>query len=122
MGLPAPILQQTVEFYNLHAAQGRDPLFGKHRDFLKPLSSPPYGVFDLSVGKPQIYRAYTLGGLRIRPTGEVLTPAGEVLPGLYAAGRTTSGLSAQSCAGSGAQIGEGTYFGRSAGRAAALAH
>ena len=47
---------------------------------------------------------FTLGGLRTLPSGEVLSPAGGVVPGLYAAGRTTSGLSAQSCAGSGACI------------------
>jgi succinate dehydrogenase/fumarate reductase flavoprotein subunit len=120
LGLPERALQNTVEFYNLHAARGVDPLFGKQPKRLKPLTKPPFGVFDCSVGKVGIYRAFTLGGLRTLATGEVLTPTGEVLPGLYAAGRTTSGLSAQSCAGSGAQIGEGTFFGRLAGRAAAL--
>jgi predicted oxidoreductase len=61
----------------------------------------------------------TLGGLMTRVTGEVMTPAGEVLPGLYAAGRATSCLSAQSCGSSGLQVGEGTFFGRLAGQSAA---
>jgi succinate dehydrogenase/fumarate reductase flavoprotein subunit len=120
LGLPEMALQHTVAFYNHHAGRGVDPLFGKQAQHLKPLNSPPFGVFDCSVGKVGIYRAFTLGGLHTQATGEVLDPAGAVIPGLYAAGRTTSGLSAQSCAGSGAQIGEGTYFGRLAGRAAAL--
>jgi succinate dehydrogenase/fumarate reductase flavoprotein subunit len=121
LGLPEMALQHTVAFYNHHAARGVDPLFGKQAKHLKPLTSPPFGVFDCSVGKVGIYRAFTLGGLRTLVTGEVLDPTGAAIPGLYAAGRTTSGLSAQSCAGSGAQIGEGTYFGRLAGCAAALA-
>lgn len=121
MGLPEGVLQATVEFYNRFAAQGHDPLFGKNAKFLKPLTAAPFGVFDCSVGKVDIYRAATLGGLRTTPDGAVLTPGGEPLPGLFAAGRSTSGLSAQSCAGSGAQLGEGTFFGRRAGRLAALA-
>lgn len=122
MGLPEGALQATVEFYNRFAAQGRDPLFGKHARFLRPLTSPPFGVFDCSVGKVDVYRAMTLGGLRTTPDGAVISPGGDAIPGLFAAGRTTSGLSAQSCAGSGAQLGEGTFFGRRAGRRAARAN
>ena len=122
MGLPEGTLQATVALYNRFAAEGRDPLFGKHPKFLKPLTVAPFGVFDCSVGKVDLYRAMTLGGLRTTPDGAVLSPAGEPVPGLFAAGRASSGLSAQSCAGSGAQLGEGTYFGRRAGRSAARAN
>ena len=62
----------------------------------------------------------TLGGLRTATTGEVLDPQGAAIPGLYAAGRTTSCLSASNCFTSGIQLGEGTFFGRLAGRSAAL--
>ena len=35
---------------------------------------------------------FTLGGLETLPTGEVLDVDGNVIPKLYAAGRTTAGL------------------------------
>ena len=52
--------------------------------------------------------------------GQVRTPTGEVIEGLYAAGRTTAGLPrcAESYA-SGMSIGDASYFGRRAGRAPA---
>ncbi len=118
--LPKGALQRTVAKYNADAAKRLDPLLGKRPENLKPLDRPPFGVFDCSLGSAQPYMGMTLGGLHTRPTGEVLSPAGEAIPGLYAAGRTTSCLSAQNCFTSGIQLGEGTFFGRLAGRAAAL--
>ena len=38
---------------------------------------------------------FTLGGLETLPTGEVLNKYGEVIPKLYAAGRTTAGSSSR---------------------------
>jgi succinate dehydrogenase/fumarate reductase flavoprotein subunit len=111
----------TLDLYNRYAREGRDPLFGKGREHLVPLDHPPYAVFDCSVEATGVYLTMTLGGLMTRVTGEVMTPEGEVLPGLYAAGRATSCLSAQSCGSSGLQVGEGTFFGRLAGQAAARA-
>ena len=61
---------------------------------------------------------FTLGGLATTVDGEVLDLGGEPIPGLYAAGRTTSGIQAWGYI-SGTSLGEGTYFGRRAGRAAA---
>jgi 3-oxo-5alpha-steroid 4-dehydrogenase len=48
----------------------------------------------------------------------VLDPGGRVIPGLYGAGRATWGVSAGSYS-SGLSLGDGTFFGRRAGRAAA---
>ena len=57
----------------------------------------------------------------IRPAhwfnGRVLTASGEVIPGLYGAGRATSGVSVGGYS-SGLSLGDGTFFGRRAGRAA----
>jgi len=50
--------------------------------------------------------------------GEVLHVDGSPIPGLYAAGRTTSGLPSWGYI-SGTSLGDGTYFGRRAGSAAA---
>jgi len=65
-----------------------------------------------------IYAGFTLGGLRTAVDGEVLTNAGNPIAGLFAAGRTSSGVAAWGYA-SGTSLGDGTYFGRRAGRRAA---
>jgi succinate dehydrogenase/fumarate reductase flavoprotein subunit len=121
VGFPESALTTTVEFFNRHAANGEDPLFHKAPKYLRPLSAPPYSALNLSVGK-SIIPAFTLGGLETLPTGEVLTPDGRTVPGLYAAGRTTAGLphSASGYA-SGLSIADGSFFGRQAGRSAARA-
>ena len=118
--LPSGALQRTVEAYNTNATRGTDPILGKLPENLRPLDRPPFGVFDCSLGGEQPFMTLTLGGLRTATTGEVLDPQGRTIPGLYAAGRTTSCLSANNCFTSGIQLGEGTFFGRLAGRSAAL--
>ncbi|WP_255281816.1 FAD-binding protein [Actinomadura madurae] len=50
--------------------------------------------------------------------GEVRDLSGEPIPGLYAAGRTASGIHGEGYV-SGTSLGDGTFFGRRAGRAAA---
>jgi 3-oxo-5alpha-steroid 4-dehydrogenase len=117
MGLPDGSLCATLELYNRHAARGEDPLFGKARAFLQPLRTPPFGAMDCS-SSACTYATFTLGGLHTRASGEVLTPDGDPVPGLYAAGRTTSGIGAGGYC-SGISLADGTYFGRLAGRAAA---
>jgi 3-oxo-5alpha-steroid 4-dehydrogenase len=67
-----------------------------------------------------IYAPFTLGGLHTLVDGEVLDLDGEPIPGLYAAGRATSGVAAQGYC-SGLSLGDSTYFGRRAGRSAAKA-
>jgi len=119
MRLPEGALQRTLEYYNLHAARGEDPLFHKQRQHLRPLDRPPFAAFDL---RPErfVYAAFTLGGLHIDAGGGVLSQRGERVPGLFAAGRTTSGLSKQGYS-SGISLGDGSFFGRRAGRSAAAA-
>jgi 3-oxo-5alpha-steroid 4-dehydrogenase len=111
IGLPAGSLQATLDAYNEAAARGEDPAFHKASDFVIPVE-PPYGVVDLSVDR-SFYATFTLGGL-------VTTPDGVAAPGLFAAGRTTAGIAVGGYV-SGISLGDGTYFGRRAGRAAATA-
>ena len=117
LDFPIGSLQHTLAFYNEHAANGEDPLFRKAKEYLKPLDKPPYAALDFTTDTA-LYTVFTLGGLHTRPTGEVLTPDGDPIPGLYAAGRTTSGLAAQGYS-SGLSIADATFFGRKAGRNAA---
>jgi 3-oxo-5alpha-steroid 4-dehydrogenase len=119
LGITAPLLRQTVAFYNEHAARGEDPLFHKRPQHLRPLDRPPYGAIDL---RPEAipYAVFTLGGLQIDAEAAVLTPSGGRIPGLFAAGRTTSGISKQGYS-SGISLGDASFFGRRAGRSAAAA-
>lgn len=119
LGAPRFSIENTLNFYNRYAAEGLDPLFKKKSEFVQPLIKPPYTLFDCSLDSAPLYSGFTLGGLHTRVSGEVLCNDGSEIPGLYAAGRATSCLSAQSCGSSGLQLGEGTFFGRLAGRSAA---
>lgn len=113
MGFPDGSLQATVEVYNRHAEQGEDLLFHKRAEFLRPLKAP-FGAIPLTGP----YAVFTLGGLVTTVDGEVVGPGARPIPGLYAAGRATSGIPSWGYA-SGTSLGDGTFFGRRAGRAAA---
>ena len=111
-----------IESYNRAAERGEDPLFHKAPAHLRPLSVPPFAALDCCTAN-SFFGVFTLGGLAIRASAEVLSPEGDVIPGLFAAGRNTAGLCLEGRGyASGLSIGEATFFGRVAGRnAAALA-
>ncbi|OBB98822.1 flavoprotein [Mycobacterium sp. 852013-50091_SCH5140682] len=113
IGLPPGSLQHTVEAYNDGATRGEDPLLHKKPQWLRPIGAP-LGAIDLreSTG------GFTLGGLATTLDAEVLHVSGEPIPGLYAAGRSTAGLAAWGYA-SGISLGDGSFYGRRAGAAAA---
>lgn len=119
LGLPEGQLVQTVATYNKHALAGKDPLFHKSAEWLKEIKAP-YVALDVTPGKGAFLPYFTLGGLDTLPSGEVLTAEGEVVPGLYAAGRTACGVPRRGkgyC--SGISVGDATFTGRMAGIAAA---
>ncbi|MAL94302.1 MAG: flavoprotein [Haliea sp.] len=119
LGLPAGELVHTVERYNAYAEAGEDPLFHKHTQWMQPLVEPPFAALSFC---PEDYPAtgFTLGGLTTQPTGEVLDVDGQPVPGLYAAGRTTCGLPRWGEGySSGISLGDGSFFGRLAGRTVA---
>ena len=119
LGMVEGTLVNTVRIHNHYAAKGEDPLFHKTAQWLKPLDAPPFAALACHLGEA-FYPYFTLGGLSTRPTGEVLTADGDVIPGLYAAGRTCCGLprSAEGYS-SGMSLGDCTFFGRLAGATAA---
>ena len=115
MGLAPRSLQSTVASYNEAAERGEDPLLHKKAQWLKPIGSP-VGAVDLreSTG------GFTLGGLTTSLDAEVLDVSGRPIEGLYAAGRSASGLAAWGYA-SGISLGDSSFYGRRAGRHAAKA-
>ncbi len=119
--LPLGSLQKTMAQYNAAAAQGSDPLWNKHPDWVKPLDKPPYAAFDLSYTATS-YRYLTLGGLRTTAESEVLDADGKIIPGFYAAGACVSSIPQDGKGyASGLSLGPGSYYGRVAGRNAARA-
>jgi len=121
LGMPDGALVHTIDVYNRHAARGEDPYFHKMPAYLRPRSAPPYAALDCTTAN-SIFGVLTLGGLATAATGEVLTNEGAVIPGLWAAGRNTAGLTLEGRTyASGLSIGDATFFGRVAGRRAAAA-
>jgi succinate dehydrogenase/fumarate reductase flavoprotein subunit len=117
LGLPAGSLQATLALYNQHAENASDPVFHKSADYLEKLDRPPFGAFDCTTDKA-LYAVFTLGGLHTDTEGRVLDPEGDPIAGLFAAGRSTSGLAVGGYS-SGLSLGDGSFFGRRAGRTAA---
>jgi 3-oxo-5alpha-steroid 4-dehydrogenase len=118
LGLPGGSLVATLAEYNENAARGEDPQFHKAATYLQPLT-PPLGALDCSTSN-SIFGAFTLGGLSVQASGEVLRSNGRIVEGLFAAGRCTAGLCRQGKTyASGLSIGDASFFGRLAGRSAA---
>ncbi len=120
--MPAGSLEATVTLYNRHAADGHDPVFHKDPKWLRPLT-PPYAAIDPRLGfaggrgtASTGFAGFTLGGLRTTVDGEVVGVTGSPIPGLYAAGRVSAGMHGGGYI-SGTSLGDGTFFGRRAGRA-----
>jgi len=116
LGLPEGALESTIDFFNEHAARGEDPLFHKREPFLMPLTKAPFGAIDCTTQNSR-YAVFTLGGLATDVDGQVLDAKSRPIPGLFAAGRATSGLAVGGYS-SGLSLGDGTFFGRRAGRLA----
>ncbi|MFT3975600.1 MAG: FAD-dependent oxidoreductase [Sphingomonas bacterium] len=116
--MPEGTLAATMAFYNRHARDGRDPLFDKQTPILTPLDQGPFVALELNF-QSSYFSHFTLGGLRTSIDGAVLDRGGQAIPGLFAAGRCTSGLPAWGHGySSGLSLADCTFFGRRAGRAA----
>ena len=67
----------------------RIPCSTRRAKWLRPLQTPPYAALDCSTQR-SIFGVFTLGRPRRRDHGRgAAAPEGEVVPGLYAAGRCT---------------------------------
>lgn len=116
LGMSEGTLSHTVHHFNKHAAEGKDPICNKDAEWLKVLDQAPFAALELNAST-SYFSFFTLGGLNTAPTGEVLDRGGQPVPGLYAAGRTTSGLPRWGHGySSGLSLADCTFFGRMAGR------
>lgn len=130
IGVDPDGLRATAARFNEHAAEGRDPDFGRgqsvfdifHGDdrfegarrTLRPLTEPPFHALRLYIGA-----LGTSGGPRTTPRGEVLDVRGGVIPGLYAAGNVMAAATNRLYPGAGGTIALALTFGHLAGRHAA---
>ncbi len=121
LGLRKGSLQHTIELYNEDCAAGNDTQQHKAAQWLEQLE-PPLVALDVTPGRGAFIPFFTLGGLDTLPSGEVVDPRRQAISGLYAAGRTACGV-VRTAAGysSGMSVGDATFSGRMAGKAAAAA-
>ena len=119
LDLPPGQLEQTLERYNRDVAAGTDTLFHKDREWLKTIEAP-FVALDCSPGSGAYFPCFTLGGLDTTPGGAVRSVLGDIIPGLYAAGRTACGVPRRGDGyASGSSVGDATFSGRAAGRTVA---
>ena len=114
IGVPPASLANEIAFYNEQAANGVDPVFHKSEEFLTPLTTAPYLAFNFTAYMPFL----TTGHVQIDLDGHVLDQDGEIIPGLFAAGQNGAGIGRRFY-NSGIRLGEGSFFGRVAGKSAA---
>ena len=120
IGVDPSALQDTVRDFNVGAALGRDPEFGKgddpHSRFrgdpehapnpgLAPLGRGPYFSVALSPGS-----LCTMGGLEVNGKAQVLRSGGEPIPGLYAVGADMNSVMRGHYPGGGSSLGPAMTF------------
>ncbi len=119
LGLRAGTLQHTIALYNEDCSNGEDTQCHKAAEWLEPLEAPLVAL-DITPGRGAFVPFFTLGGLDTLPTGEVVDPQRQIIPGLYAAGRTACGVVRRAEGySSGMSVGDASFSGRMAGRQAA---
>ena len=112
LGMDAATFEQTMNDWNAAVEAQNDPAFGR-LSFAKPLDTAPYYAIKVA---PGIH--HTMGGLKINTSAEVLTEAGEAIPGLFAAGEVTGGVHGANRLGGNA-VADIVVFGRIAAQSAA---
>ena len=86
IGVDEATFAETMNNWNQCVADKADAEFGR-TSFANPLDTAPYYAIKVTAGVH-----HTMGGLKINTNAEVLTEAGEAIPGLYAAGEVTGGV------------------------------
>ena len=112
MGTDAAVLTETLNTWNAAVAAQKDEAFGR-TSFAQPLDTAPFYAVKVA---PGIH--HTMGGVAINTDAEVLTEAGEAIPGLYAAGEITGGVHGANRLGGNA-VADIIVYGRIAAKSAA---
>ncbi|MGD1118785.1 MAG: FAD-dependent oxidoreductase [Dehalococcoidales bacterium] len=86
LGAEKQTLRETVNRYNEYCKNGYDAAFLKDREYLLPLTEPPFYAI-----KTVACLLDTIGGINIDEKMRVVDKANKAIPGLYAAGVVTSG-------------------------------
>ena len=114
IGADPATLEASIARYNELCAAGEDKDFGKPAEYMNALDKELYAI-KLS---PSISGTY--GGVLTDVESQVINNAGEVVPGLYAAGEASfNGLVGSEYPVCGTAIGMAFYFGQVAGENAA---
>ncbi|HLS77407.1 MAG TPA: FAD-binding protein [Nocardia sp.] len=120
-GIDPAGLRATVEEHNAAIAAGAPDPVGKPAEFTESVRGGPYWLLDVGI-KPSLTNPcpmLTLGGVVVdETTGAVRSTAGEIIPGLFAAGRTAVGICSDSYV-SGLSLADCVFSGRRAGAHAA---
>lgn len=120
--VPADTLQATLLQYNKHAKQGAcpdDKTVFKNTPFPVVMEGTTGPVYYAGLVTPALH--YSMGGLSINPSGQVLDTARRVIPGLYAAGELTGGIHGRNRLGGNA-LTECVVYGRKVGLSVPLRH
>ncbi|MCY6484750.1 flavocytochrome c [Clostridium aestuarii] len=109
IGVDAAELEKTVNTYNSYVQAKEDKDF-KRSNMKTQLNKASF--YAVEVG-PAVH--HTMGGLKINTEAQVITNAGEVVQGLFAAGEVTGGVHGANRLGGNA-VADITTFGRIAGK------
>ena len=110
-------LIETIKEYNQGVEKCADPKFGKQKHLLSTIEQGPfYAIIFDSHGTLWPTPYFTLGGLDVDElTGQVRNNDGQLIPGLFAAGRVASGVCSKSYV-SGLSLADCVFSGRRAAR------
>lgn len=109
LGIDPATLANTVNHYNEMMRAGVDEDFGRASGLGEVIKPPFYAAKTVPA------TCDTAGGLITNVDGQVISLFEEVIPGLYAAGSTTSGWRGELYPGSGTAVSIAVTFGRRAG-------
>ena len=113
LGIDPAVLEETVNHYNEMMRNGVDEDFGRSTGMGEIIKAPFYAAKTVPA------TCDTAGGLVTDTNGQVKNMFGDDIPGLYAAGSTTSGWRGKLYPGSGTAVSVAVTFGRRAGKTAA---
>lgn len=113
IGVDPAALADTVAHYNEMMRNGKDDDFGRATGLGEVIKAPFYAAKTVPA------TCDTAGGLITDTFGQVISQWDEAIPGLFAAGSTTSGWRGKLYPGSGTAVSVAVTFGRRAGQTAA---